>query len=203
MAKTPKLDACLAEKHKSFANSISLVRLIAEKMALNCNEALSSKLPYAEPQILAHDSHTSRKHATFQVSAKFEPAFSAFSYSLPHGLASRLACQADLIAGAVDMTVGNMSRRRTIQLSIRHLVRGDQDVVGQAEAIAVLIFMQFFPLQFVVSMLLLLAPLAAPLLGRRGRNTIKAACYALGTTVAGAYTVFGLMGFGAQKPFFA
>jgi len=71
MAKTPSIDAGLAEQHKSFANVISLVHLIAETRALNCGEAVSSKLPYAEPQILARDSHTSRKSAPFRVRAKF------------------------------------------------------------------------------------------------------------------------------------
>jgi hypothetical protein len=75
MAKTPSLDAGLAKQHKSFANSISLVHLIAETRALNCNEAVSSKLPYVEPQTQAHDSHTSRKSAPFQVGAKVEPLY--------------------------------------------------------------------------------------------------------------------------------
>jgi len=50
-----------------------LVHLIAETRALNCNKAASSKLPYGEPQILACDSHTSRKSAPFQAGAKPEP----------------------------------------------------------------------------------------------------------------------------------
>jgi hypothetical protein len=42
-------DAGLAVLHKTFANTISLVHLIAETRALNCNAAVSSKLPYVEP----------------------------------------------------------------------------------------------------------------------------------------------------------
>ncbi len=40
---------------------------------LSCGKAASSKLPYVEPQILACDSHTSRKSAPFRARAKFEP----------------------------------------------------------------------------------------------------------------------------------
>jgi hypothetical protein len=35
--------------HKTFANAISLVHPIAETRVLNCNTAVSSKLPYVEP----------------------------------------------------------------------------------------------------------------------------------------------------------
>jgi len=73
MAKAPLLDAGLARQRKSFANVVLLVRPIAETRAPNCNEAVSSKLPYVGPQILAHDSHTSRKSAPFRVRAKSEP----------------------------------------------------------------------------------------------------------------------------------
>ena len=73
MAKAPSLDTGLVRQHKSFANVILLVRPIAETRALNCNEAVSSKLPCVGLQIHAHDSHTSRKSAPFRVRAKFEP----------------------------------------------------------------------------------------------------------------------------------
>ena len=73
MAKAPSLDAGPARQHRSFANVILLVHLIAETRALNCNKAVSSKLPYVGPQILARDSHTSRKSAPFRVRAKSEP----------------------------------------------------------------------------------------------------------------------------------
>ena len=48
-AKASSADAGLAVLHKTFANAISLVHLIAETRALNCITAVSSKLPYVEP----------------------------------------------------------------------------------------------------------------------------------------------------------
>jgi hypothetical protein len=50
-----------------------LVHSVAGTWALNRNEAASLKLPSLELQILACDSHTSRKSAPFRVRAKFEP----------------------------------------------------------------------------------------------------------------------------------
>ena len=73
MAKAPSPDAGLVRQHKSCANVILLDHLIAETRALNCNEAVSSKLPCVGLQIQAHDSHTSRKFAPFRVRAKSEP----------------------------------------------------------------------------------------------------------------------------------
>jgi hypothetical protein len=50
-----------------------LIHPIAETRALNCNEAVSHKLPCVEPQIRVCDSHTSRKSALFRVRANLEP----------------------------------------------------------------------------------------------------------------------------------
>lgn len=72
-AKAPSADTGLTRLHKTFADIISLVHPIAETRALNCNTAVSSKLPYIEPQIRACDSRTTRKSALFRAGAKFEP----------------------------------------------------------------------------------------------------------------------------------
>ncbi len=74
MAKAPLPGAGLAIQYKTSTYVISLAHLIAETGALNCRKTttVSSKLPHVGPQILARDSHTSRKSAPFQVRAKFE-----------------------------------------------------------------------------------------------------------------------------------
>ena len=81
-AKASIVDTGLAIPHKSFADVISLVHLVAETRALNCHPAASFKLPYVEPQILVRDSHTSRKSAPFQAGAKLEPLCTPLQHAI-------------------------------------------------------------------------------------------------------------------------
>jgi hypothetical protein len=103
MAKAPSIvDAGFARLRKPFANVVSLIHPMAETRALNCNEAVSHKLPCVEPQIRACDSHTSRKSAPFRAGAKFEPPIRTITARrslsprsltrFPQQLPSRVAC---------------------------------------------------------------------------------------------------------------
>src|SRR6185369_16903662 len=82
MAKVSATDTGLAKLRKPFSSVLLSVHPSAGTRALSCNKAASSKLPYVKPQIMAHDSHTSRKSAPFQAGAKFEPLCTPLQHAI-------------------------------------------------------------------------------------------------------------------------
>jgi len=94
MAKVPATDTGLA----------NLRNPIAGTRALNCSKAASSKLPYVEPQIMARDSHTSRKSAPFQAGAKLEPLCTPLQYAIRFLRVLLPAPSAASLAGHLPLT---------------------------------------------------------------------------------------------------